>query len=455
MYYTAKPISLCLLKPRDRLTLILKAFNIKLMPEPRNSASSANTPPIGDSQKAEKYIAWLTDLISKDKLLVNHSDLKKFDISCMEDHYRVNLKDYEVEVSHSKHPETSADMFVLLFNSLQSSTTSSRSILAFVYLTKEQFLKFKVVADDQIERIRKAAEEKRFKEAMHPIDNLLEQISLKEAELTEADKEHLDSNRPNFFEQPAQEESASDQNQASESETEEEPEEDEETEEKPSNQEGGQTAQDSSIPLDEAPPVKEMPTSGSDTAPSVAPPLTTEPTSETPITETKVSEPSPQLPPISSQPSIPKPDQPVTEPPSFQLAPQTPRPTVPENPVPSTPPAMSDQLREAALAAGLPLDNTGPTAPIETSTSTAQAPAASTSSSAQSMGITTPNSSIFADEVPQPNNSPSTQNVYLTGDEANQPIGASPSTVAPVFNPASILNPENITPLNPNSVQST
>lgn len=353
------------------------------MPVQPNSTSplntKPNTPPNGDSQKAEKYVAWLCDLINKDKLLVNHSDLKKFELTCMEDHYRVDLTNYEVEISHSKHPETSADMFVMLFNSLQPDTNpvSSRSILAFVYLTKEQFLKFKVVADDQIERIRKAAEEKRFKEAMEPINNILEQISLKEAGLSDTDKAALENNRPDFFKQPIKQEVTTNQE----------------------------------APL---PPLVQQPASG-----EAAPP---QPANNTGQASTSQSETA------TSNTSV------------------------------------SNQLREAALSAGLPFDNTttGKTdleAPVNSTLPITASPAA------QAMGISEPTSAVFTDEAPRPQTTvvPSSgQNIYLTGDGANQPITTSGAkyevttsapVTAPTFNPAVVLNPDNITPLNPSAVQ--
>lgn len=135
-------------------------------------------PPIGDSEKADHYITRLTELVSTDRLTVSRTDLAKFDPTSLQDHYRLDLKDYEIEISHNKQPDSGKDFYVVLFNNLKfvSDKCTEKVILAYVHITEDQFAKFKTVADDQIERKRKEAEEKRFKEAMNPIDQALEQL---------------------------------------------------------------------------------------------------------------------------------------------------------------------------------------------------------------------------------------------------------------------------------------
>lgn len=136
-------------------------------------------PPIADPQMAEKYVDWLTDLINQDKLEVSHSDLKKFDLSCMEDHYRANLMDYDVEISHSKHPKSGEDIYVMVFNNISriSSEGGKPVILSYAHLTQDQFSMLKGVSDRQISRRLRAEEERKFKEAMKPIDEALDQLS--------------------------------------------------------------------------------------------------------------------------------------------------------------------------------------------------------------------------------------------------------------------------------------
>ncbi len=135
-------------------------------------------PPSGDSETAEKYIHQLIDLINTEKLTVIHTDLSKFDPTTLADHYRLDLKDYDVEISHNKNPNTSADSYVMLFNNLKSINNASteKVILAYIHLSELQFSKIKTVSDEQIERRLREAEKKRFKEAMIPVDQALEQL---------------------------------------------------------------------------------------------------------------------------------------------------------------------------------------------------------------------------------------------------------------------------------------
>lgn len=135
-------------------------------------------PPTGDPAAAQKYIDQLVELINNDKLKVSHTDLKKFDPSSLEDHYRVSLNHYQIEVSHSKQPQSGKDYHVILFTNLNKvkEGSSDKVILAYMYLSQEQFSKFRMVAKDQLERIAKEEEEKRLKEAIAPIDQILDEM---------------------------------------------------------------------------------------------------------------------------------------------------------------------------------------------------------------------------------------------------------------------------------------
>lgn len=136
-------------------------------------------PPSGEPHSAEKYINKLIGLINNDKIQVSHTDLKKFDPTNLEDHYRMDLKDYQVEVSHSKQASDGKDQYVVIFTNLQNvrENACEKVILAYIYLSDEQFRKFKLVAADFLERKRKEAEEKRLQEALIPVDNILDKIA--------------------------------------------------------------------------------------------------------------------------------------------------------------------------------------------------------------------------------------------------------------------------------------
>ncbi len=143
------------------------------------SDSSNQTPPRGDFEKAERYINQLVGLINQNKIEAFRTDLKKFDPTTLHDHYSVSLRDYQIELSHSKQPDSNKDSYVMIFNNLKqlSEGRGEKVILAYIYMTDSQFGKFKLVADRQIEQKRKAEEEKRFSEALAPIDELLSQAS--------------------------------------------------------------------------------------------------------------------------------------------------------------------------------------------------------------------------------------------------------------------------------------
>ena len=153
-----------------------------------NNDSVTLPPPSGNQEQANRYITQLIELISADKLIAINTDLSKFDPTSLQNHYRIDLKDYEVEISHNKQADSGKDFYVILFNNLKfvSDRCTEKIILAYIHLTGDQFAKFKTVADGQIGRIRRQAEEKRFKEVMTPINQSLEQLSTPPANIKSA-----------------------------------------------------------------------------------------------------------------------------------------------------------------------------------------------------------------------------------------------------------------------------
>lgn len=136
-------------------------------------------PPSADPKRAEKYISQFVSFVNNDKLKVIHTDLSKYDPSSLEDHYRIELEDYSVEVSHSKQPNTGADSYVMLFTNIKNITENGsceKIILAYLHLDVNQFIRFKAASDDQVDRIKKAEEERRFNQAIAPIDQVLDKL---------------------------------------------------------------------------------------------------------------------------------------------------------------------------------------------------------------------------------------------------------------------------------------
>lgn len=149
------------------------------MPDDLNTTDNINPPPpSGDPKQAEKYVDQLINLLESDLLTINHTDLARFDPSSMQDHFNIDLKDYQVEISHSKHPQSSKDSYVMLFTNLKKITDGSEKvILAYMHLGDNQFMYFRKAYSQQVERRRKAEEERRLKEALAPIDKTLEEFS--------------------------------------------------------------------------------------------------------------------------------------------------------------------------------------------------------------------------------------------------------------------------------------
>lgn len=145
--------------------------------------TAQKNPPRGDYQKAENYIHKLVSLIESGKLEVVHTDLNKFDPSSIQDHYRMDLDNYQIEISHSKLPASGSDSYVMLFTNLKnvSEGNAEKAILAYTQLSNTQFNTFKTAAETQIEEKRRIEEEKRFNAALGPIDSLLDKVANKES----------------------------------------------------------------------------------------------------------------------------------------------------------------------------------------------------------------------------------------------------------------------------------
>jgi hypothetical protein len=140
------------------------------------------TPPMGNHQQAEKYLTELISALKIGSYPLTHSDLSKFDPGSFQDHYRIDMGEYHAEISHSKHPQSGADSFSLIFTSLDKirSGQSSQAILSFIPLTADQFTRFKTAANNYFVEQKRREEQKRFQQAMKPIDQLLK-ISTLEA----------------------------------------------------------------------------------------------------------------------------------------------------------------------------------------------------------------------------------------------------------------------------------
>lgn len=138
-------------------------------------------PPQGERDQADKYLHKLITLLDQNKIKVVHTDLKKFDLASLEDHYSISLDNYEVEVSHTKQPDTGKDFYIILFNNLKriqanGESCTNKLILAYIHLTQEQFQVFRSAAQDFLERRRKEEDSKRFKEVMEPINQILDNL---------------------------------------------------------------------------------------------------------------------------------------------------------------------------------------------------------------------------------------------------------------------------------------
>lgn len=145
----------------------------------KNGQSLNLPPPSGDSIQAEKYVNQLTSFVEADKLDVIHTDLSKFDPSTLQDHYQLDLRDYRVEISHSKHPNSGHDSFVILFTNIKNVLDGNcqKIILAYLHLDSNQFNRFKKASLEQVQRKKKLEEDKRLKDALEPVDQILQNLS--------------------------------------------------------------------------------------------------------------------------------------------------------------------------------------------------------------------------------------------------------------------------------------
>lgn len=145
-----------------------------------NEQNHLTPPPSGDALQAENYIRKLVHLIDKDIVEIAKTDLSQFTPGSLQNHYRIVLNDYHVEVSHNKHPQSDSDSYIMLFTNIKSYPHGQKIILAYMHIHDIQFKDVKNAADKQVERAQKRAEEKRLKDALKPIDQILDEISIVE-----------------------------------------------------------------------------------------------------------------------------------------------------------------------------------------------------------------------------------------------------------------------------------
>lgn len=152
------------------------------------SNSSQLPPPSGNPNQAEYYMTKLVELIDMDKLTAARTDLSKFNPTALHDHFRLDLKDYEVEISHNKQPDSGKDFYVILFNNLKfiNEQCSEKVILAYMHLSPQQFHSFKSATERQMLRKKRLEEEKRLQEAMAPIDHTLDQLATSSSHSTQS-----------------------------------------------------------------------------------------------------------------------------------------------------------------------------------------------------------------------------------------------------------------------------
>lgn len=136
------------------------------------------TPPKGDEAKGEKYVADLIRLIESGKIQVHKTDLSQFNPSSLQSHYRIDLDDFQIEISHSTHLETGNHSYVIIFNNLKkiADGNTGKAILAYIHLNETQYLRFHKAAESQIEKLQKIEDEKRFLQAVRPFDDRIAQL---------------------------------------------------------------------------------------------------------------------------------------------------------------------------------------------------------------------------------------------------------------------------------------
>jgi hypothetical protein len=161
-------------------------------------SDTATPPPRGDIEQAEKYLRKLINLLNADLVELTHTDLSQFDPSSLQDHYRVDLDDYQVEISHSKQANTGEDSFVMLFTNIKKiqADFDQKIILAYTYIDMEQFKKFKMVADDYMNRKKAEQDKKRFEQAMEPVNEALDKFSHESMSSSQSNGSNLSNSQP-------------------------------------------------------------------------------------------------------------------------------------------------------------------------------------------------------------------------------------------------------------------
>src|SRR4051812_22041908 len=117
-------------------------------------------PPNADAQRAKQYVEQIIPLINSDQLMVKHINLSEFDPTHIQDHYQIDIENFGIEISHTKKPDTGQDIYVMIFNQLNQ--TPEKTLLAFAYIEKEQFMSIKTAADNQDKRQKDKIEAARF-----------------------------------------------------------------------------------------------------------------------------------------------------------------------------------------------------------------------------------------------------------------------------------------------------
>ncbi len=155
-------------------------------------SDSQNKPPQGSSEQTHQYLAQLIELINSDKLKALPTDLSKFDPTNLQNHYRLELRDYMVEVSHAKNPDSGKDSYVLLFNNMKNirEGCNEKVILGYLHLDQTQYSQLEKAITTQDLRLKRQAEEKAFVENMQPINQILDQmkseVQIKPDEISES-----------------------------------------------------------------------------------------------------------------------------------------------------------------------------------------------------------------------------------------------------------------------------
>lgn len=145
-----------------------------------DSQTTDTLPPSGDNAKAEKYLSELIPLIQNNRVVVTATDLSTLGTTSLLAHYQIDIDQFRIEFGHSNHKESNTDSYLLVFNRLEKDIDGStkKVVLAYVNLTEQQFASLKDLADKQITKIKQETEEKRFAEAMAPIDQILQRLSV-------------------------------------------------------------------------------------------------------------------------------------------------------------------------------------------------------------------------------------------------------------------------------------